>query len=353
MMRLTASTPGFSRLARFELSLRHHSRLSVNAMVIETLEIIRELIGSSRSPHQLQSSLRSAFKRLQSIAPIGHVVSNVCHRVSAIFLDETPPSTPSPPSPSPVFPLRRSQSVGFVAQLLNPTSATRPSPSPDFFRQPLLEELDELIYEAQTFPQDISKRAVKFIHDGDVVLTIGQSNSVFNFFARAALDRHFAVFVLEHAPAYDGLTMAYRLRALGIECLIIPDSAVFAVMPFVTTIFASIWTIFADGTLVGPSFTKSTFMAARHHSRPVVVLYSRNKIADRFFRLGDSFSELGPPSQVGELPNGVDGGPVILNPDGEVVARSLTTLFINENGAHDPAEVFQLVQSLYPPGDDL
>jgi hypothetical protein len=34
---------------------------------------------------------------------------------------------------------------------------------------------------------------------------------------------------------------------------------------------------------------------------------------------------------------------------GEVVARSLD----NENGAHDPAEVFQLVQSLYPPGDDF
>jgi translation initiation factor 2B subunit (eIF-2B alpha/beta/delta family) len=339
-----------SRLARFELSLRQHVHLSTSAMVIETLQILRWLVESCPTQSQIQDSIRSACDRLQSIVPPGHVVANICHRVSAILLEEAKRS-----GPSPIFKLRRSQSVGFVDQLLNPTPTTR-SPSGTLhlgsLRQALFEAIDELLDEVQTFHEDISKRARKFIHDGDVVLTLGASDSVFHFFARAAIDRHFAVLVLEHAPAYDGITMASRLRTAGIECIVIPDSAVFAVMPRVTTVFASVRAIFADGTIVGPSFMKATFLAARHHNRPVVVLYSRNKMADRFFRLGDSFTTLGSPSEVVRPGKSTNGEPVILNPDGEVVDGSLTTLFINENGAHDPAEIFQIVQSLSSTPED-
>jgi translation initiation factor 2B subunit (eIF-2B alpha/beta/delta family) len=246
-------------------------------MLTETLAILRSIIETSPLPVQIQSNVRSACARLQAIVPSGHVVSNACQRVLSVLAEEVHSSAPAPVAVD----LRRSQSISFLAQLANPLSVAR-SPSgslrPCSLRQPMLEAVDELLDEVATLASDISKRAAKFIHDGDLLLTIGDSSSVFEFFATAARLRRFAVIILENAPACDGAAMGARLRSIGVEFAVIADAAVFAVMPRVTTVFASARAVFADGTLIGPSFTQATFMAARHSHLLQIPFHLHNRL---------------------------------------------------------------------------
>jgi translation initiation factor 2B subunit (eIF-2B alpha/beta/delta family) len=79
----------------------------------------------------------------------------------------------------------------------------------------------------------------------------------------------------------------------------------------------------------------------------LVILYSKTKLVDRFLKPSDSFTRLDDPTGVAPIEDAVQNSAVVLNPDGEIVAGQFATLLINENGPHDPAEVFPLVQSLY------
>ena len=68
-------------------------------------------------------------------------------------------------------------------------------------------------------------------------MTHGFSKTVLDFLGRAKeLDREFTVFVVEAAPSYDGHKMANELSKLKINTILIPDSAIFAIMPKVNKV---------------------------------------------------------------------------------------------------------------------
>jgi len=239
--------------------------------------------------------------------------------------------------------------MSFLERLVN-SSPVRRSPSTqdavgdsDSPCGPLRERIRELIDEVRTQNTNLSKYSKRYVHNFDVVLTLGYSESVFQFLAGAANLRRFAVLVLEHAPEYDGLIMSKKLHNIGIETTVIPDSAGFALMPRVTTVFLSVRGVLADGTMTAMSYTGSVCLAAKHHGKPIVVLYSNSKLANLFSKPGDDFTALNDPGSVAEFAKGA----VAFSPDGEAVSAEFPTLFINENGAHAPADVFPNVQMLY------
>ena len=141
--------------------------------------------------------------------------------------------------------------------------------------------------------------------------------------------------------------MAQLLSDPNIQCTVIPDSAVFALMPRVTSVFAPVRSIFADGTVVSPSFTKTVALAAKYHAKPFIMLYWRWKLTNKFLKPGDSFAELKSPADICSVNSDMGKTTTILNPEGEFLPSSLVTLFINEDGPHDAADIFQLVQNLY------
>jgi translation initiation factor eIF-2B subunit beta len=332
-----------SRIAQFELSVRRHEHFDTVGLATDVLQILRTVIELADSSDTIKKDLRATCARLQASVPPVSIVANVCTRVLAILCEELDKSLKS-------YDVHRSQSLGILDRFMTSSPVAR-SPSGPLatmaLRQPLLEGIEDVFDEVQSQQECIAKYAKQYIHDGDLLMTLGYSESVFKFFAKVADRRNFGVLVPEHAPLYDGLLMSRKLREVGVDCRTIPDSAVFAMMPRVTTVFVSVRAVLADGTLIATSFMRSMGMAARHHGKPFVILYSKAKLVDRFLKPRDSFTVLDGATGVAPLEDAIQKYAVVLNPDGEIVSGQFATVLINENGPHDPADVFPLVQSLY------
>jgi translation initiation factor eIF-2B subunit beta len=213
-------------------------------------------------------------------------------------------------------------------------------------------QLRELADGIEAARREIPKRAKEYIHDGDLVMTVGFSTTVLGFFAGARRRRRFAVLVPEHAPEYDGVRMSAALARAGIETAVVPDAAVFALMPRVTAVFAPVRAVFADGALAAPSYAGAVALAARHHAKLFIVLYWRQKLTNRSVRPRDAFTVLGSPDDIAPVDDVVAKNATILNPDGELMPSAAVTLFLNEDGPHGPEQIFPLVQEkCHPRGE--
>lgn len=339
------------RIAQFELTCRRREDPSSSKSALETLEILHDTIALCKTSDEVEKELTSTCKRLQTSIQNISVVANMCNRTMDILSEELNKSVPVVPQDA-FTNLRRSQSIGFMQMLSSignlPRSGSDGFTEDGNLKRTMLESIREMIEEEiPAASKAISKYAMDYVHDGDIILTIGSSSTVGTFLEKAAKVRRFGVLVLEHAPMYDGVKMVERLRAANVDCTVIPDSAVFAVMPRVTKVICPVRSIFADGTLVTTSFMHSVALAAKHFSKPLVILYWKNKLTDRFWRPGDSFTMLSSPYDVVPMDDIVTKSTIVLNPDGECFSGDSATLFINENGPHDPADVFPIVQEFY------
>jgi translation initiation factor eIF-2B subunit beta len=329
------------KLVAFEVSCRYREDFSSVRMACETLSVLKACVDKSSSPEQIQSELARVCARLQSTIGCDTIVTNICDRILHFMNNELNKSD--------------AQALGFYERLV-PSSTERTSDSePPDLRQEILSWIQDVEHEeipANPAPErEVAKLYRDYIHDGDIIMTIGLSASVRTFLTRAAKKLKFAVLIPELAPTYDGITMARELRsaANAIECIVIPDSAVFALMPRVTTILAPCRALFADGTLLVASFVQSVALAARHYSKPFVVLYWRNKLANRFLKPHENFTVLGSPYDILPYDDFIAKTTTILNPDGEVMQSQWVTVFINEERAHGPADLFPLVREMYEP----
>lgn len=112
-----------------------------------------------------------------------------------------------------------------------------------------------------------------------MILTIGHSKTVEAFLKQAYRDRKFTVIVPESAPSYLGHSMATALSAANIPVLLIPDSSLYALMPRVTKVILGSHTVLANGGLFALAGTLAACLAAKAHSKPVVVATGQFKFA--------------------------------------------------------------------------
>lgn len=333
------------RIAAFELLCQRRRDLTSTELGRLCLPILKECAKQSR-PEDIETQIHQVCDRLEESVPWAIVIKNFCTRVIQM-LNEEMNSAISTASPDTVHRSKSLLELLVSATVTFDLSAPQLPPLDDTLGGRMATVIDEIVDELPTGAGALTNWSTDYIHDGDLLLTVGASQSVCGFFKSAAKTRRFRVFVTEHAPVYDGVTMANDLRAAGVDCTVIPDAAVCAIMPRVTTVFCKVRAIFADGTLITPSFVHPVMLAARHHSKPVIVLYWKHELTDRFLRPCDSFTNLGTPSDVAHMDDVVARKALVLNPDGECVPANLVTLLINEDGPHGPADIFPLVQAMY------
>lgn len=346
------------KLMQFELQVQRHQVYASYEMAQKTLDILELCVRNAKTADEIETELIHATNRLQRSMPLDMIVYSFCSRVIDILNETLNTTLPFQPvkhktTTRALSDIRRSQSVSLLEIFSTPTLIPRSnSDSSDFsLRDIMLEEIENLKDEIPQFHQRIARYATDYIHEGDLLMTLGDSKSVLIFLKQAAATLKFHVLVPERAPVYDGNTIAKKLREAGVSCTVIPDSAVFSVMPRVTTVFAPVRSIYADGTLITLSFTKTVAMAARYYSKPFVVLYWKWKLTDRVWTPVDPCTELTAPSDIECSGNPVGKIATIVNPEGEYIPSNLVTLFINEEGPHGPDDIFQLVHTLYNPTD--
>lgn len=213
----------------------------------------------------------------------------------------------------------------------------------------VVEGIQEILDELDQADEQIAGYALEHIHSNEIILTQSPSVTVQKFLLKAATKRKFAVihaeaYPNEHEASYTSITGKSRadsegevgserftktLASAGITVILVPDSAVFALMSRVNKVVLAARAVLANGDLVAAAGAKAIAKAARVHSTHVVVLSAVYQLSPMYPFDSDALMENGDPGQVvnfddGEFVDKID----IKNPLHDYVPADLVDLYL-------------------------
>lgn len=329
----------------FELKIRRREIFSSHEIAIETVNLVKATIQPSNSQFEVEQAINIVTSQLCEHFPRNVIITNACDNIISKFKEEIRSSASS--SKEKVL-IPRSKSKSFIDMLAVPTIDLTNTPNSDTttFKFRMIEILDGLITDLAQSYEEIAKNAPNFIFSHDIILTVGLSQSIEKFLSTCSKSIG-TVVIPERAPEYDGIIMAQRLRKAKINCLVIPDSCVFAMLPRINKIIVPARAVLANGGIVSYSLTHSIALAAKHHATPFIALYWEMKLSKEMPSPGKLFTNLLQPSPVLSKGDPIMSSVVGLNTEGDYIPPELITLMINETGSHCPADVFSIVQANY------
>ncbi|EYE92496.1 translation initiation factor eIF2B subunit beta [Aspergillus ruber CBS 135680] len=379
-----------------------HSRSCATA----TAYLLLRVISACRTTDavKLIERVQSVGRRLVAAQPREMVVGNIVRRVLGLIRDEaeddreadfnlseagseSQPQTPRVPDDASDVPSTRLDgstartSLTSMFSLLShpepepslpgtPSSASPsgrvPGPSKDI-RAEVMEGINEIIDELGQVDDQISAYALDHIHSNEIILTHTSSTTVQKFLLKAAAKRRFTVIIAESFPnnheathstvsgasANDEETLSTEsfqkpLIAMGITVILIPDSAVFALMSRVNKVILGTHSVLANGGLVAAAGTRVIARAAKVHQTPVVVVSGVYKLSPVYPFDFESLIEYGDASKVigyedGDLVDQID----VQNPLYDYVPAELVDLYITNLGGHAPSYLYRIVSDHY------
>ncbi|WVF68378.1 hypothetical protein IAT40_003143 [Kwoniella sp. CBS 6097] len=220
----------------------------------------------------------------------------------------------------------------------------------------LIQAIDEVVGELETTHEDVAKGAREHIHSSEIILTMGHSKTVEAFLKQAYRDRKFTVVVAESAPSYLGHSLATSLSSSGIPTILIPDSSIHALIPRVTKVILGAHSVLANGGLFALSGSLACALAAKSHSKPVVITTGQFKFAPAW----NLYHEYGavdfqsPGNVLGTNGNGGGGGKEgveVVDPYFDYIRPDLINLFVTNEGDHSPSYIYRLIKEAYDDED--
>ena len=325
-------------LLHFELQMRRREIYNSHAVAVATVHLIQGALAKAPS-NAVEQSIRLVCRQLKHHFPRNVIIVNVCETV-IMRLQQEIQATP-PTSKGKDTAISRSTSRSFLDMMF--VKCPEDWYATSELKTRMEEVLGDLIGELSSSYDGIAKSAHNFLSSHDVVLTVGLSKSILKFLSSAG--GNVTVMVPERAPVYDGVLMAEKLRTQGVKVVVIPDSAVFAVMPKVDRVIVSANAVLANGGIVSCALTHALALAAKRYVRPFIALYWQLKLTKTMPGPGKEFTSLMQPSNVMACDQASRSDLVVINPEGDYIPPELITLMINEDGPHCPADVFSRVQA--------
>lgn len=307
--------------------------------------------GRYSNVKELLDMIRSVGKALASAQPIELCIGNIVRRVLYIVRHEfTVLQTNKNKNPN-----QQQSNVDLSLSLRDRLLDTKGADEVDFskpfvpaLKQPICEEINQLIDEVKNVHTHISEQAVEHIYAKEVVLTYGISGTVLEFLKEAGKYRVFEVIVVESAPTYEGQKMAVQLAEAGIETTVITDSAVFAIMSNVSKVVVGTHGVMANGGIIAHSGAHNIAVAAKHYRVPFVVITGLHKLCPLYAFDQDTFNEHHAPSQVLRFEEEILSDNVeVVNPGFDYVEPELVTLFVTNFGGHSPSYIYRLLAEYY------
>ena len=225
--------------------------------------------------------------------------------------------------------------------------------------------IQDLIEELEVVDTQIAESALDHIHSNEIILTHTSSQTVQKFLSTAARKRKFTVIHAEAYPNDHETTHATivngarshdpeaderwkPLTAMGITVILIPDTAVFALMSRINKVILAPHTVLANGSLLAAAGAATIASAARAHHVPVVVLSGVYKLSPVYpfdthelIEYGDSGKVL--PFEDGEFMDKVD----VFNPVYDWVDAENVDLYITNLGGCAPSFLYRIVADHY------
>ncbi|EGE06780.1 translation regulator GCD7 [Trichophyton equinum CBS 127.97] len=235
------------------------------------------------------------------------------------------------------------------------------------FKAEVLDGITEIVDELHQVDDQIAAYALEHIHSNEIILTYESSVSVQKFLLKAAARRKFTVIHVEsypnshkdsHAAVTGTLTgdeeglatdsFQKPLIALGITVILIPDSAVFALMSRVNKVILGTHSVLANGGLVAAAGSRVVASAAKVHKTPVVVVSGIYKLSPVYPFDYEALIEYGDASAVADYVHSDVAEKVdVMNPLYDYVPPELVDLYITNVGAHAPSYLYRIVSDHY------
>ncbi|QIW97400.1 hypothetical protein AMS68_002918 [Peltaster fructicola] len=391
-----------SAIELFVSLLQRRQIKSSRPCALATAHLLLRVIAAERykNAQALIKRIKSVGRKLVAAQPremaVGNIVRRVLGIVREIAEDElntalapsvTDPlpvattSTSSPPSLSPqvtslfgIFqnPTGVSVAAGAPIGVSQPSTKTKHSPGEKKekidAKAEIIEGIKELLDELDVVDTQIAETALDHIHSNEIILTHTSSQTVQRFLAAAARKRKFT---LIHAEAYPNDHHATHttvvngnkksnseadeederwkpLTQMGITVILVPDSAVFALMSRINKVILAPHTVLADGSLIAAAGAAAVAQAANVHRVPVVVLSGVYKLSPVYPFDTSELIEYGDPGNVidysdGEFVDKVD----VMNPLFDHVGADNVDLYITNLGAHAPSYLYRIVADHY------
>ncbi|CAF0925666.1 unnamed protein product [Brachionus calyciflorus] len=304
-------------LKKFLNELKNRELNSSTQIALASIRLIKKLIGESKWKTAgdlldiLKSEERSLFERI----PDELNVRNIWRRVIKIIKDES-------------FNIEKNQAQ--IDTLQGNLFAST---------------ISEIIIEIESSVSNTASQSLEHIHENEVILTMGKSQTVEAFLKYAARKRKFHVIVAENAPYLDGHEIASNLQKAGLDVTLISDSAIFTIISRVNTIIIGTKSIFANGGLKAHVGTHSLALAAKHHNIPLIVCSSLLKLSPEYFPNSNNLPHLLPSDDV--LSSNFHPNLTVLNPSFDYVPPELVTLFIFNSTKNAPSYVYRLIREMY------
>ncbi|KAK3111139.1 GCD complex subunit gcd7 [Teratosphaeriaceae sp. CCFEE 6253] len=238
----------------------------------------------------------------------------------------------------------------------------------------VIDGIKELQDELDLVDTQIAEAALDHIHSHEILLTHSASPTVQKFLLAAARKRSFTLFHAEAHPnhhtathatilhgaspgddatAADGDERWRPLTSLGITVILIPDTAVFALMSRINKVLLAPHAVLADGSLLAAAGAHTIALAAQTHHVPVVALSGVYQLSPLYPFDTDELIEHGDPGNVVAFADAeFTGGVEVRNPLDDWVEGGLVDLYITNLGGCAPSYLYRIVADHYR-GEDV
>lgn len=292
-------------------------------------------------------NVRLIGRRLQAASPQELAIGNVARRVLGLIReaqdspsDEANVDVGGNPA--------RTKAVNQASILFPGLDGHMTGPSKNVPMEKIVEDVQEglslLLTEIREADGQVADTALDHIHANETVLTYGSDYVVQRFLLRAAKSRKFTVIQVEgypnehcstHETVMKGMhdeekDAGQRLKswsAAGVTVIVVPDSAVFAVMSQVSKVFLPIHVGFPNSGFVSAAGSSLVAQAAEAHRVPVVALGAIYRLTPMPALDSEELIEDGDAGRVTDYKD-LDDAINVINPISDYIPPDLVSLFV-------------------------
>ncbi|KAK3773803.1 hypothetical protein RRG08_011011 [Elysia crispata] len=324
---------------------------SVNSceIAINTINLLIRIISQAKftSARELLKHVKAEGKYLQAGDPSENIIGNMIRRVLKIIREEYRAIIAQESG--------MERAVNFEDMSLavdEEEDYTKLTPS---LKASVIEAISELKTEIEGGAENIAAMAPNYIHENDIILTIGRSRTVEAFFKSAALKKiKFQVLVSECAPFCHGHEMAKNLAEAKINTTLITECQLGTIMPRVNKVIIGTHSFMANGGLKAITGTNILALLAKEHNKDVIVCSNLYKLSPLFHSTMKhaSFNKFASPNELldyedAELLAKVE----VIAPIFDYVPPDLISMVVSNNGPQSVSFVYRLVKDYYHPDD--
>ncbi|KAL8874190.1 MAG: hypothetical protein Q9174_000456 [Haloplaca sp. 1 TL-2023] len=236
----------------------------------------------------------------------------------------------------------------------------------DFISE-VIEGIQELIDELKQAEDQIAAYALDHVHTNEVILVHSLSATVQRFLLKVAAKRTFTVMCADTSSDQDRnngalhnrqstrpdgqggpLRLQRNLAAAGINVILIPYSAVYAVMSRVNKVVLDSHVMLSEGSFVAAAGAKAVVQAANMHRAPVLVLGGIYQISPVKVFDPEILIEYGDPAGIIPFGHGDMLGKIsVKGPLYDHISAKAVDLYITNLGGHAPHYLYRLAADHY------